>query len=315
MAKVLLTGATGFIGKHLVPLLQARGYEVRCAVWQEVPWLQAEQVIVNRLDTDIDWSEALDGVDYVIHLAARVHIMDNQKGVTDDKFIQINSDATKNFAEQAAHAGIKRFVFLSSIKVNGELTPANVPFTEADKPAPEDMYAKSKLLAEQHLEEISNKTGMETVVLRPPLVYGPGVKANFLRLIENVDKGWPLPFAQINNQRSFIYIDNLVHAIEVVLQAPLAVSSCFLICDDEPWSLSGLMREMSVNLRKKSRLFPVPVSALKFLFAVIRKQDTAARLTGSLLVSSDTLKKTTGWKPLVSSKEGIAKTIEWYQQK
>lgn len=315
MANILVTGANGFIGKQLVPYLKIKGHYVRCAVWQLIPEFSHDQVIVNRLDSTINWEKALEGIDCVIHLAARVHIIDPNKS-SYDEFIKINSEATKQLASQAAQHGVKRFIFLSSIKVNGEFTTNNKPFTEQDVPLPEDMYAKSKLLAENYLNEISKSTDLKTISLRPPLVYGPGVKANFLKLIQRIEQGWPLPFANINNKRSFIYIDNLIHAIEILISAPLEAQSCFLLCDDEAWSLPDLIKQIALNLnpKQKPRLFAIPLPLLKLALTAIGKKSTVERLTNSLLVDNNCLKSCTDWKPITSSVEGITRTIQWYLQ-
>jgi len=309
MSKILVTGATGFIGRSLVPALLLNGHDVRCTVSQKVNWLQTEQVIINKLELQSDWTDMLKDVDIVIHLAARVHIMKENVGASLDEYCNVNSIATKNLAEQAAQSGVKRFIFLSSIKVNGEST--DEPFTEESLVAPDDPYALSKLYAEQHLQSISKSTGMEIVILRPPLVFGPGVKANFLKMLQLVNKGWPLPFGKVNNKRNFVYIDNLISAICTVAIEPNAANQIYLVADDDYWSLSQLLGTIACEMKVNLRLYAVPGTT--FLLKLFGLSNMNKRLYGSLEVSNNKLKSHLGWCPPVTSAEGLAKTVKWYQ--
>lgn len=313
MSKILLTGATGFIGRSLVPALLSAGHEVRCAVWQKVDTLNTEQVVINKLELQTDWTEALDGIDIVIHLAARVHIMKENTQTSLDEYCKINSIATKNFAEQAARHQVKRFIFLSSIKVNGEYTVANSPFSEESTIQPEDPYAQSKLYAEHYLQAISEQTEMEVVILRPPLVYGPGVKANFLKLLQMVHKGWPLPFARVFNKRSFIYIDNLISAIITVMEHPDAANQLYLVADNDAWSLSELLTILSQGMKVKVKLLNVPVSLLAFIFKLTGLKNLNSRLFSSLEVNNNKIRSQLGWLPPVTSQDGLKITAAWYQ--
>ncbi|ASQ46434.1 NAD-dependent epimerase/dehydratase family protein [Legionella clemsonensis] len=315
MAKILLTGATGFIGMNLVPQLRAMGHEVRCAVWKPAPWLKAEQVKINKIESQTDWSAPLKDIDFVIHLAAKVHVLEgkHQQSTSLEEYCRINSIATKEFAEQAAQHQVKRFIFLSSIKVIGERTAKDVFFTEECQENPENPYAKSKLLAEQYLQDICQKTPMEIIILRPPLVYGPGVKANFLRMMMLIAKGWPLPFGRVNNKRSFLYIDNLISAICTVLSHPAAANKTFLVADNENWSLSELLRILSTEMKIKSRLFPFPIKLLTGVFSLLGLKGMNTRLLDSLLVSNNKIKTELGWEPPIRANEGIRHTVQWYQ--
>lgn len=309
MLKILITGATGFVGRSLVPVLIASGYDVLCAVSKKAVWLNAPQVIINRLELMTDWSDILIGVDVVIHLAAKVHVM--KGNVPLEEFCKVNSDATKRLAEQAAQCGVKRFIFMSSIKVNGEFTIEGIPFTEDNGVDIDDPYGKSKLIAEQSLLELSQKTPMDVVILRPSLVFGPGVKANFLKMMSLVNKGVPLPFARINNKRSFIFIDNLVSAISAVINEPKAANQIYLVADNEAWSLSELLEFIAQKMGKKSRLCTIP--GLVPLFKLLGLTALSNRLFGSLEVNNEKIKKQIGWTPPVTSAEGVSKTVKWYQ--
>ncbi|RUR20241.1 NAD-dependent epimerase/dehydratase family protein [Legionella sp. km535] len=313
MSKILITGATGFIGRSLVPALVSAGHDVRCAVWQKVDGLNAEQVEINKLEEQIDWSEALEGIEIVIHLAARVHILKENAQSSLDEYCKVNSIATKNFAEQAARHQVKRFVFLSSIKVNGESTRAHSPFCEENIAQPEDPYAKSKLYAEHYLQDISKRTGMQIVILRPPLVYGPGVKANFLKMLDMVKKGWPLPFANIPNKRSFIFIDNLISAIVAVMEHPDAANQLYLVSDNDAWSLTELLIILSQEMKVNLKLFNIPLTFLIFIFKLIGLKNLNSRLFGSLEVCNNKIKSQLGWMPPVTSQEGLRITAAWYQ--
>lgn len=313
MSKILVTGASGFVGKCLVPALISAGHEVRCAVSQKVDWLDAEQVIINRLECDPDWSEALSGRDVVIHLAARVHIMKEKSASMLDDYCKINSIATKNLAQQAAIHQVKRFVFLSSIKVNGEFTLKDLPFTEESMPQPQDPYGQSKLYAEQYLQAISQNAGMQVVIIRPPLVYGPEVKANFLKMLQLVKKGLPLPFARVKNSRHLVFIDNLVSALCTVVTHPAAANQTYLVADDDSLSLAQLMRLLANEMNVKVRLIPVPVSFMECLFALVGLNSLNTRLFRSLEVNNRKIKSQLDWVPPVSAIEGLRETVKWYQ--
>ncbi|HDO8180106.1 TPA: NAD-dependent epimerase/dehydratase family protein, partial [Legionella pneumophila] len=308
MAKILITGATGFIGRSLVPALLSEGHDVRCAVLQLDSTLQAEQIVINNLEVHTDWTDALRNVEIVIHLAARVHIMKEYATSSLDEYCKINSIATKNFVEQAAQNNVKRFIFLSTIKVHGEFSQNNLPFSEDCRTQPEDPYAKSKLYAEQFIQEICQNARMEFVILRPPLVYGPYVKANFLRILQLVDKKWPLPFGSIYNKRTFIYIDNLVSAISAVVSEPSAANQVYLVADDCSWSLTQLVQTLSRKMNTKLFLIPIPVQILIFLFKLCGLKNINTRLFSSLEVSNEKIKSQLGWTPPVSSIDGLEKT-------
>ncbi|HAT9050201.1 TPA: NAD-dependent epimerase/dehydratase family protein [Legionella pneumophila subsp. pneumophila] len=313
MAKILITGATGFIGRSLVPALLSEGHDVRCAVLQLDSTLQAEQIVINNLEVHTDWTDALRNVEIVIHLAARVHIMKEYATSSLDEYCKINSIATKNFVEQAVQNNVKRFIFLSTIKVHGEFSQNNLPFSEDCRTQPEDPYAKSKLYAEQFIQEICQNARMEFVILRPPLVYGPYVKANFLRILQLVDKEWPLPFGSIYNKRTFIYIDNLVSAISAVVSEPSAANQVYLVADDCSWSLTQLVQTLSRKMNTKLFLIPIPVQILIFLFKLCGLKNINTRLFSSLEVSNEKIKSQLGWTPPVSSIDGLEKTVKWYQ--
>jgi nucleoside-diphosphate-sugar epimerase len=310
MLNVLVTGATGFVGRQLVPSLLAAGYRVLCPVSQRVDGLDARQVVIPRLEVMHDWHDLLQGIDVVIHLAAKVHVM--KGGVPLDEFCKVNSWATNNLAEQAARCGVKRFIFLSTIKVNGEWTTKGLPFTEERVSEPKDPYAKSKQLAEQGLLALAQHTAMDVVIVRPSLIFGPGVKANFLKMMQLVDKGWPLPFGLVHNKRHFVSIENLISALIAVLHEPKAANQIYLVADNEAWSLSELLRFLAKEMGKKSLLFPVPglLGALK----LVGLSALSTRLFSSLEVSNEKIKHQLGWSPPVSSAEGMSKTVRWYQQ-
>lgn len=313
MAKILVTGATGFVGKHLVPELIAAGHDVRCAVSQPVAWLHAEQVVVGKLEHNPDWSDALTDRDVVIHLAARVHVMKEKSGRVLDEYCKINSIATRNLAKQAAKQQVKRFIFLSSIKVNGEFTLKGTPFTEESRAQPEDPYGQSKLYAEQYLQVISQSTGLEVVIIRPPLVYGPGVKANFLKMLGLIKKGLPLPFGKVKNSRHLVYIDNLVSALCTVVTHPNAANQTYLVADDESLSLTQLMKHIAHEMKVGVRLIPIPVRFMELSFKLLGLNKLNQRLFGSLEVSNNKIKSQLGWVPPVTSADGLKETVKWYQ--
>jgi len=308
--KALVTGASGFVGTALCARLVACGVEVAPAV-RSTSGLPHE-VVVGNLDASTDWRPALTGCDAVVHLAARVHVMDDSAQNPLALYRATNLDATLNLARQAAQAGVKRFVFISSIKVNGEGRDA--PYRETDVPAPDDAYAISKWEAEQGLQKIAADTGLEVVILRPPLVYGPGVKANFLRLMQMVKRGWPLPLGAIRNRRSLLYLDNFVDAIRVCIEHPAAAGQTFLLDDGEPVSTPDLIRAVARAMGRPARLLAMPVGVLELAGALLGKRAAVARLTGSLFVDGSAIRSRLGWTPPYSLQQGLAATVADWQR-
>ena len=303
--KLLVTGTTGFVGTALRARLAASRHEVVPAVRSKsgLP----HEVVVGNLDASTDWRPALTGCDAVIHLAARVHVMDDTAQDPLALYRETNTDTTLNLARQAADAGVKRFVFISTIKVNGEGRDA--PYRETDVAAPEDAYAISKWEAEQGLRQIAADTGLEVVILRPPLVYGPGVKANFQRLIHIVKRGWPLPLGSIRNRRSLLYLGNFVDAIRLCVEHPAAAGQTFLLDDGEPVSTPELIRAVAHALGHPARLLAVPVWLLEAAGTLLGKRGAVARLTGSLFVDSSAIRSRLGWRPPYSMAAGLATTV------
>lgn len=313
MAKILVTGATGFIGKSLIPALMQLGHQVRVAVTKNADSLNVEQVFIKPIEMQQDWSEALQGIDVVIHLAARVHMMKDKAGNPQDEYNKVNSLATKNLAEQAVKHQVKRFIFLSSIKVNGEMTLPAAPFTEESLAVPDDPYGQSKLTAENYLLDLSQHSSMDVVIIRPPLVYGPGVKANFLSMLKLVSKKWPLPFAKIDNKRSFVFIDNLVSAICCVIDNPKAANQLYLVADDGALSIGQLLETIGHGMGVKVKLIPIAKRYLALMFKIVGLNKLNTRLLQSLEVSNEKIKSQLGWIPPVTATEGLMKTASWYK--
>lgn len=304
--RVLVTGASGFVGRAFCAEIAMRGLLVR-GMTRSAPDLPScvENAIVGDMEGPTDWKEALAGRDLVVHLAARVHVM--RETTTDPlaEFRLVNVQGTRNLARQAAAAGVRRFVFISSIKVNGESTQTGVPFTAADAPAPLDPYGISKMEAEQGLRELAVQTGMEVVIIRPPLVYGPGVKANFAAMMRWLQWGVPLPLGAIHNQRSLVAIDNLVDLIVLCLTHPAAANQTFLVSDGEDVSTTELLRRMGQAMGCPARLLAVPSPVLKLAGAMVGKSEVVQRLCGSLQVDIATTQDLLGWTPPVSLGEGL----------
>ena len=311
--KILVTGASGFIGRSLCRELARRAYDFRAAVrCDEAPIWGFREIAVGQIDFETDWSKSLNSVSVVVHLAARVHVMNDQEFDPLSAFRTMNVDGTLNLARQAARLGVKRFIFLSSVKVNGEFTKKDAPFRANEKPNPQDPYGISKLEAESALMQLSSESGMEVVVLRPPLVYGPGVKANFLSMMNWLNKSIPMPFGNINNKRSLVFIDNLVDLIVKVIDHPKAAGQVFLVSDDEDVSTTCLLKTILKALGNSNLLIPIPAFLLKALLVVLGRRGLSDRLLGSLQLDISKTKKLLDWKPPVSFDQGIKKTTMAY---
>jgi nucleoside-diphosphate-sugar epimerase len=304
--KVLVTGANGFVGQSLSAALVFSQYGV-VAELRGLSKMQAgiEQVGVGSIDGMTNWGLALETVDVVVHLAARVHVMNDTISDPLAEFRKVNVEGTLNLARQAAAAGVKRFIFMSSVKVNGEVTALGSPFTEQNIANTQDAYAVSKYEAEQGLLEIAQQTGMEVVIIRPPLVYGAGVKANFASMMRVVKRGLPLPLGAIHNKRSFVSVQNLVSLIMCCIDHPAAANQVFLVSDGYDLSTTELLRECAKALAVKSRLIPVPQKIIEFGANLVGKADVAQRLCGNLQVDITKARKLLGWSPLVSVSEGL----------
>jgi nucleoside-diphosphate-sugar epimerase len=273
---------------------------------------EIDTVEIKSIGSSTDWDAALDGIDTVVHLAARVHVIDENAADPMADYRNTNVAGTRRLAQIAEAKEVRRFIYISSIKVNGE--GKAVAYTAEDRPAPVDPYGISKLEAEQELLSIAGTTGLEVVILRPPLVYGPGVKANFLQLIKLIDRGIPLPLARVKNQRSFIYLENLVDAFIVCIIHPEAAGKTFLLSDGIEISTPELIQKVSVALGKPSRLFPCPPDFLRLLGRIIGKNRTVSRLLDSLIVDTSKIQSELGWNPPFSMEEGLQETVKWYQQ-
>lgn len=306
--RVLVTGASGFVGRAFCDECAKRGNDVVAAsrTRQSFPG-GVLPVTVGDLEGETDWRDALRDVDVVVHLAARVHVMRDTAGDPLAAFRKVNVQGTRNLARQAAEAGVKRFVFLSSVKVNGESTLPGRAFAPEDVPTPEDAYGLSKLEAEQALRELCAQTGMEFVVIRPPLVYGPGVRGNFQAMLRAVRRGFPLPLGAVDNCRSLIALDNLVDLIATCLAHPTAANQVFMAADAEAVSTTVLLRKIAAAYGLPGRLVPVPASLLRFCATVLGKRPAADRLLGSLVVDISKTRAMLGWEPVVSMDDQMKK--------
>lgn len=306
----MLTGATGFVGRALAVEMMARGFCVTAPVrlspssWDQQIFL-SDSPVIGEINGQTKWDDILIGVDTIVHCAAMSGTTNYSNSVVFHALKSVNVEGTLNLARQAAAAGVGRFIFLSSIKVNGEVTSTGQPFRTDDVPAPADYYGVSKLEAEKGLLDIAAKTGLEIVIVRAPLVYGSGVKGNFHRLAKLVATGIPLPFASVKNSRSFLAIDNLIDFLIVCVDHPSAANQIFLVSDAHDLSTSELLRGIGQAMGKPTRLIPCPPILLNTTAQMIGKKHLANRLLGSLQVDISKTQKVLGWAPPIDVKESL----------
>jgi nucleoside-diphosphate-sugar epimerase len=331
--RILITGATGFVGKALSAQAVLQGFAVRTALRKpgEVQG-NFEVSVVGEINGVTDWTRALHGVDVVIHLAARVHVMHENADQPLEEFRRVNVAGTEHLARSAVAGGVKRLVFVSSIKVNGESTfpvsskaiqiPPSPPFakwgikksvfSEMDEADTQDPYGISKWEAEQALHRVASETGLEVVIMRPPLMYGAGVKGNFAQMLKVLAKGIPLPLASVSNLRSLVYIGNFVDALLQCATHPAAAGQTYLVSDGEDVATPELLRKLGIALGHPARLFPCPPVLLRLAGRLMGKSDQIERLLGSLQVDSSKIRRELGWQPPFSLQQGLQATAEWY---
>lgn len=313
-SRVLVTGANGFVGEALCGELHVRGFATRAAVRSASSLVEnAEMAAVGAMDGETGWNEALSDVDVVIHLAARVHVMRDDAADPLSEFRRINTAGTEHLARCAAAAGVRRLVYVSSIKVNGEATHDGNKFTEFDAPCPQDPYGMSKHEAERALQRIAEETGLEVVIVRPPLIYGAGVKGNFAQMLKVLAKGIPLPLASVPNLRSLVYVENMVDALILCATHPAAAGQTYLVSDGEDISTPNLLRQLGAAMGHPAHLFPFSPALLKLAASLIGKSDQVERLMGSLQVDSGKIRRELNWKPPYTLQQGLQKTAEWYR--
>ena len=315
MKKVLVTGATGFVGRHVCRMLVSSGYDVigtTRSSGQSSPPDDYVLRTIRDIGASTDWAPALSDIDYVVHLAARVHVMSERAADPLTEFRRVNSWGSQKLAESAAAAGVKRFIYVSTIKVIGEKTDGRA-FCNTDLAAPSDPYAVSKLEAEKALKSVADDTNLEIVILRPPLIYGPGVGGNFRRVLDLVSKGIPLPLGMIRNSRSMLAVSNFCDVIQISLEHPAAVGKIFLVADGEDTSTPGLFRMIGDLMGKPVRLIPVPEILLRIGGKLFRRSNEVARLCDSLQIDIENTKDVLNWSPRTSLEDGLRSAIHWYQ--
>ncbi|MFO0678090.1 MAG: NAD-dependent epimerase/dehydratase family protein [Polyangiaceae bacterium] len=316
--KILLTGSSGFVGTAVRARFAERGVAVRSVTRRGTG--DGTSFAIATLDETTCWDGAWDGVDAVVHLAAKVHAMDEQGSEHLETYRKVNVRGTIHLAREAAKAGVKRFVHVSSVKAAGESSTTSadgspVPLTEATGTRPEDPYGLSKYEAEIALRDLSGTTGLEVCILRPPLVYGAGVRANFLSLLRLAASGVPLPIASIDNRRSMVFVKNLADAIAVATTSPAAPGKTFFVADEPPVSTATLVRSMREALRIPARLVPVPPRALRTVGAFLGKGAALDRLTGSLVVDTTAIRRELGWVPPFTMSDGLRETVAWFVER
>ncbi|PCM45241.1 UDP-glucose 4-epimerase family protein [Marinobacter sp. ANT_B65] len=308
---ILVTGATGFVGRRVCARLQkSQSYNLSSAVRQSGSNPPGSEVVIHEVDGQTSWQCALKNQQVVIHTAARAHIMNDEVADPLAEYRRVNVDGTLNLARQAAEAGVRRLIYISSVKVNGEQTPAGCPFTAEDAAAPADPYGVSKLESEMQLRQLAKDTGMEVVIIRPSLVYGPGAKGNFATMVRLVAKGLPLPLGSIRNRRSLLALDNLVDLIVTCISHPNAANQTFLAADGEDLSTTELLRGVANAMGIPSRLIPVPAGLLQFGATLLGQKALARRLLGSLQVDIEHTRKCLNWTPPLTVEQGLRHCFE-----
>lgn len=311
---MLVTGAAGFVGTALLQLAHERQQPVRAAtrISQPMP-TGIESVATGPLDLQTDWSAALAGCETVIHLAARVHVMRESSAWPLQAFCRTNALATAHLARSAAAAGVRRLVYASSVKVHGEATLDSQQFSETDAPAPQDFYAVSKWQAEQALRQVARETGLEVVIVRPPLLYGSNVRGNFLQMLKAVDTAIPLPFLGVNNQRHLLHVRNFADALLLCSSHAAAAGETYLLADETAVSTSELLRQLAADLQVKTRLFYLPQPLLHLGGHCIGRAGAMQRLLGSLQINATKARHLLGWTPPLTLRQGLADTVCWYR--
>lgn len=308
---ILLTGATGFVGSAILKVLQKSDYNVVAAVRSVKTDSPSNFAQVGEINGQTDFSAALAGVDVVIHVAARAHVMKDDAADSLAEFRKVNVEGTVALAKQAVKAGVKRFVFISSIGVNG--LNSNVPFTENNQASPHDPYSQSKCEAEIQLEQIAAESGLGVVIIRPPLVYGAAAPGNFQKILQLSLKSIPLPFGSVHNKRSMVYVENLVDFIFRCVEHPAAANQTFLISDNDDTSLARLITTIRQSAGMPKRLLPVPIFLFKLAGKLTGKQAVVDRLVGDLQVDSSKARILLNWQPPFTFEEGIAATVKHFQ--
>lgn len=314
MNRVLVTGATGFVGSALCEQLASRGYQVRAAVRsaRRLPEFIAEQAVIGDIGPATEWEAALRDVDHVVHAAARAHVMGDSVD-NSHLYLATNAQGTRRLAQAAAQSGVRRFLYLSTIKVNGE--ERDQPYSPADIPHPEGMYAVSKLSGEEAVMQAAAAGSMHAAVIRPPMVYGVGVRANFLRLMSWVDRQWPLPLGAVDNRRSLVSVWNLCSLLTQMLSVDAAIGGTWLVSDMEDLSTPGLIRRLAELMRRRARLIPIPTPLLRTAGRLTGRSAEVDRLCGSLTVDATKTRQELGWSPPLTVTEGLARTVEWYSSR
>lgn len=312
--RFLVVGASGFVGKALCSELIRQGRICRAAVRNKNSKIECSEIAqVGSINNETRWNEALRGVDVIVHLAARVHIMHDKAADPLEEFRNINVRATEHLARSAAASGVKRLVYVSSIKVNGEATFDGNKFSEADAPLPQDPYGISKWEAEQALHRIAQETRLEVVIVRPTLVYGAGVKGNFMQMLKVLAMGVPLPLASVRNLRSLIYVGNLAGALIICATHPAAAGQTYLVSDGEDISTSDLLSQLGVGIGHPARLLSCPAGMLKLVAKMVGKSQQVERLLGSLRIDSGKIRHELNWTPPYTLQQGLRETAEWYR--